>query len=241
MSRMAYQHPGARLCARAKRSLSPAGRWRQGELAASRRGPIATRGVSRRPGDLRVDRRGRGHRRRWRTAGRRGSRGRVKAGAASGRSRRPGEMPSGSGRPLSPSPPGRGTTESTRIRFAKTTPARQGNRQRPARRAVAVLKPLRRLSARRRPFHQSFLADFPGPGRAVREGAILGPPGRRARSPCLRARSARPRIVESSARIPEPWRILGSADNGVRIGRGGWSIRSPLSEIVIPLGFRPGR
>jgi hypothetical protein len=97
----------------------------------------------------------------------------VKAGAAPGRSRRPGKLPSGMGRSQTPSPPGRGTTESTRIRFAKTTPARQGNQQRPARRAVAVHKPLRRLSARRGPFHQSFLPDSPVPGWLLREGAIL--------------------------------------------------------------------
>ena len=47
--------------------------------------------------------------------------------------------------------------------LAKTTPARQGNQQRPARRAVAVHKPLRKLSAPRGPFHQSFRADFPRP------------------------------------------------------------------------------
>ena len=46
------------------------------------------RGVSGQPGDFRVDR-GVGARRRWRTAARRGSRGRRKAGAAPGRSRRP--------------------------------------------------------------------------------------------------------------------------------------------------------
>jgi hypothetical protein len=113
---------------------------------------------------------GRGRRSMGRRPGRRRLGGRGSGGRLEGEKQVPtpegpirhGALPSGSGRPLKASPPGRGTTGAPGS--AKTTPARQGNQQRPARRAVAVLKPLRELFGLRPLASSIIFHGFPDAG-----------------------------------------------------------------------------
>jgi hypothetical protein len=92
---------------------------------------------------------------------------------------------------------------------ASATPARQGMEQRPRTPSNAVLRPLRKLSARCRQFHQSIRLVFARSSPAAEDRAILRA-SYRERSQALDHRKPPPRIVpveQAGYNLPAPRQI----------------------------------